>query len=66
MREVTVLMGFKFPNMFQDKGLSGMVIICMFYILICMFVGRVIGYGLGGKHGNKHLPDHMIERVILL
>ena len=26
----------------------------------------MIGYGLGGKHGNKHLPDHMIERVILL
>ena len=23
MREVTTLMGFKFPNMFQDKGSSG-------------------------------------------
>ena len=32
MREVTVLMGFKYPNMFQDKGSSGMSTTCLYHV----------------------------------
>ena len=32
MREVSVLMGFRFPNMFQDKGSTGTVITRIFFV----------------------------------
>ena len=64
MREVSVLMGFRFPNMFQDKGSTGTVITRIFFsYLIIIIVGCVLGYGLGGKQGNKYLANHMLERV---
>ena len=46
MRDVSTVLGFKYPNMFQVKG----------------DVNVAIGYGLGGSQGNKNLPQHLVER----
>ena len=64
MREIVVVMGNNFPNMFQDHGTKG-----KFDILYaaCLYQFKnsdeKLGYGLGGSQGLKQLPEHMVDRV---
>ena len=48
MRDVATTLAIKYPNMFEDTGMSS---------------DSLLGYGLGGKMGNKYLDKHLVERV---
>ena len=65
MRDVSTIMGFNYPNMFQDKGEHGILKKIFSIFLVGLFLGK-LGYGLGGVHGNKSLPDHLVVRVSIV
>ena len=50
MREVATTLAIKYPKMFEDVG---------------GISESPLGYGLGGKLGNKYLDKHLVERVIM-
>ena len=64
MRDVAAIMGYKYPNMFVDRGSAGEIYFIGREILYILYSSSdKLGYGLGGLLGNKNLASNMIDRV---